>query len=78
MKFWVYAIDWRSMAIEIIAERDSERKAQGTLAKYLSDRTPEELQVMTAYKTLGTTPATPEMIATVEQFKRVAGRVPSS
>lgn len=32
MKFWVYAVDWRSMAIEILAERPNVSLANAVAA----------------------------------------------
>lgn len=75
MKFWVYAIDWRSMAIEIISEHGSEREAEIAHAKYMAIMPKAELDDFVAFKTLNTTPVSNDMRAAVEQFKRLNGKV---
>lgn len=75
MKFWVYAIDWRSMAIEIIAECASERKAIAAQEQYVAGLTKSQLMEMVSFKTIARTPASDDMQAAVEQFKRLSGRV---
>lgn len=74
MTFWVYAIDWRSMAIEIIAECKSERAAKVAMQLHIDEMTDAERADMVEFKTVATTTVSAEMLAAVEQFKRVNGR----
>jgi hypothetical protein len=75
MKFWVYAIDWRSMAIEILAERPNVSLANAVAAGYVASLPVAERDDFAAFKTVGVTPITPDIEAAVQQFKRLNGRV---
>lgn len=75
MKFWVYAIDWRSMAIEIIGEYGTGEQAEIAKARYMMIMPKAELDDFVAFKTLNVTPVSNEMRAAVEQFKRLNGNV---
>jgi hypothetical protein len=75
MKFWVYAIDWRSMAIEIIEEHNNESGAQKFADGYVAGLPVAERDDFVAFKTIGITPVTPDIEAAVQQFKRLNGRV---
>lgn len=75
MKFWVYAIDWRSMAIEILGEYPNYKQATKATEQFTEGLTPDQLVDCVAYKTIGVTPVSPEMQSAVDQFKRFNGRV---
>ena len=75
MKFWVYSIDWRSMAIEIIAEATTEHAADIEHARHIASLTKSQLMEMAEFKTIAKTAVSPQMSAAVEQFKRLNGRV---
>jgi hypothetical protein len=75
MKFWLFAIDWRSMAIEILGEYSTEKKAQAAKVEHMEELPPALLDELVKYKTLDVTPASPEMCESVLQFKRFNGRV---
>jgi len=75
MKFWIYAIDWRSMAIEILGERTSSALASQLAGGYVASLPVAERDDFVAFKTVGITPITPDIEAAVEQFKRLNGRV---
>jgi hypothetical protein len=75
MKFWVYAIDWRSMAIEILGEYATDKMAHAAKVQYMEELPPTMLDELVKYKTLDFTPASPEMCESVLQFKRFNGRV---
>lgn len=75
MKFWVYAIDWRSMAIEILAERPNGLLANAVAAGYIGELPVAERDDFVAFKTIGITPVTPDIEAAVQQFKRLNGKV---
>jgi hypothetical protein len=75
MKFWLYAIDWRSMAIEILGEYASDIRAQAEAKEYLKELPDEHREDFLIYKTIGVTPVSPEMQSAVDQFKRFNGRV---
>lgn len=71
MKFWVYSIDWRYAAVEILAERTSESLANEFAAGYIASLPVAERDDFVTFKTLGVTPITPEIEAAVEDFKRL-------
>ena len=75
MKFWVYAIDWRTMAIEIIREHGTKSEAEIAEAKYMAIMPKAELDDFVAFKTLNTTTVSNEMQVAVEEFKRLKGMV---
>lgn len=75
MKFWFYAIDWRSMAIEILGEYPNDKQAQKAVDEYPGALSVCEREDFVAYKTLGVTPVSSEMQNAVDQFKRFNGRV---
>jgi len=75
MKLWVYAIDWRSMAIEIIAERPNVSLANAVADGYVASLPVAERDDFVAFKTIGVTPVTPDIEAAVQQFKRLNGKV---
>lgn len=75
MKFWFYAIDWRSMAIEVLGEFTNEHQADRAHLKHVADMPPAELDAMARYKTLAVCPVSEEMLAAREQFRRLNGRV---
>jgi len=75
MKFWIYAIDWRSMAIEILGERTSSALASSFAAGYVESLPVAERDDFVAFKTIGVTPVTPDIEAAVQQFKRLNGKV---
>lgn len=71
MKFWVYAIDWRTAAVEILAERASESLANDFAAGYIVSLPVAERDDFVAFKTIGITPITQEIEAAVEDSKRL-------
>ena len=75
MKIWVYQIDWRSMAIEVLFECKNTAEAERLHGQYLKGLTDEQLVDMTQFKTIGTTAVSAEMQSAAQQFKRVNGRV---
>lgn len=75
MKFWVYAIDWRSMAIEIIEEHSSDSRAQKFAGGYIASLPVAERDDFVAFKSLGVTPVSNDIEAAVQQFKRLNGKV---
>lgn len=75
MTIWVYQIDWRSMAIEVLYECKNTADAERLHGQYLKGLTDEQLVDMTQFKTIGATAVSLEMQNAVEQFKRVNGRV---
>ncbi len=74
MKFWVYSIDWRSMAVMVVAECKNEREADIAHAKHIAEMSPEQLVDMAQFKTIATTAVSPEMVSDGEQFNRLGGR----
>lgn len=74
MKIWVYIIDWRSLAIDVIAECKSEHDAELAHKRYRESLTDDQLIDVTQFKTIAATPVSPEMEAAVQQFKRLNGR----
>lgn len=75
MKFWVYAIDWRSMAIEILAERPNASLANAIADGYVASLPVAEHDDFVAYKTIGVTPVTPDIEAVAHQCHRLDGKV---
>lgn len=71
MKFWVYSIDWRTAAVEILAERTSESLANEFSAGYIASLPVAERDDFVTFKTIGITPITPVIEAAVEDFKRL-------
>lgn len=78
MKFWVYAIDWRSAAIEIIAEATTKEQAKAAHSAHLAAMTGEQIVDAVQFKTFAITPVSADMEAAVEQFKRLNGRAMST
>lgn len=74
MRFWVYSIDWRSLAVNILAECASEQAGEAWITQYIESRTDEQRLDIAEYSTLGITPASPQMQFAVEQFSRLNGR----
>lgn len=73
MKFWVYAIDWRSMAIEILAERPNVSLANAVAEGYIASLPVAERDDFVTFKTIGVTPVTPEIQAVAQQCHRLNG-----
>lgn len=74
MRFWVYSIDWRSLAVNVIAECTSEHAAEAAHAAYVDSLTGDALLDMIEYRTIAITPTSPQMEFAREQFRRVNGR----
>ena len=72
MKFWVYAIDWRSMAIEILAERPNVSLANAVAEGYIASLPVAERDDFVTFKTIGVTPVTPEIRAIAQQCHRIS------
>ena len=75
MKFWLYQIDWRSLAVEVLAECNTEREAIAKHEHHIASLSKEQLLETVNYKTVARTPVSAEMEASREQFLRVNGRV---
>ena len=71
MKFWVYSIDWRTAAVEILAEMASESLANEFAAGYIASLPVAERDDFVTFSTIGITPITPVIEAAVEDFKRL-------
>lgn len=75
MKFWLYQIDWRSLAVEVIAECKNNAEAIAKHEHHIASLSRDQLLDHINYKTVATTPVSAEMEACREQFLRVNGRV---
>lgn len=67
MKFWVYTIDWRSRAVNIIGEVTNEAAAN----KLIEERKDQDGKFFTS----AWTPVSPEMDNSAQQFRRLGGKV---
>lgn len=77
MKFWIYCIDWKSLAVEVIARCNSEREADAAYDAHIAQMTNEQRLEMVHFRTLAKTTASPEMEEALQQFLRIGGRVPA-
>jgi hypothetical protein len=74
MMFWVYKIDWRSRAVEIVGYAINAAKADEMISVYFDSIPKDQLDEFQAYHTLAYTPASPQMDLANEQFNRLGGK----
>ena len=74
MNFWVYKIDWRSRAVEIIGYAVNTKKADELITAYYAAIAKEQLDEFQAYHTIAYTPVSPQMTLANEQFHRLGGK----
>lgn len=71
---WVYTIDWRSRAVEVVAELPP-GEVDVFIAGFVSSLPKDRLEDFNRYCTLGTTVVGDDLLATAEQWKRHNGKV---
>jgi hypothetical protein len=78
MNFWVYKIDWRSRAVEIIGYAVNTTKADELITAYFKAIPQTQLDEFQAYHTVDYTPVSPQMNMANEQFNRLGGKAMAS
>ena len=75
MKFWVYAIDWRSLVVELLYICKTEQAANRFKSGYIGNLPVAERDDFVACKSLGITPVTPDIEKAVDEFEKLNGKV---
>lgn len=70
MTLWIYLIDWRTMAVTILAQVDSEAAAEQVKDNYMINMKPDALAEFAKFKTIGITLVSQEMDLAVAPFRR--------
>ena len=74
MKFWVYAIDWRSRVVELLYICKTEQAANRFKSAYIGNLPVAERDDFVAFKTIGITLVTPDIEKAVEEFEKLNGK----
>jgi hypothetical protein len=75
MKFWVYTIDWRTRAVNIIAEVVNEAEANKQIAKFLVELSAEDREEFLRFHTITSTTVSHEMKEAALRFCRKGEKV---
>lgn len=78
VRFWVFTINWRSRAVEVVAEIcGSEDEAEEFCHSFMLALPADRREDFVKYCTIGVTPVSLDLLATAEQWKRRDGRISS-